>query len=440
MFNRYSVAVMLLSVGDLGRCAIGSGVDNRVDLRLHPSFGVVVHFGLMVSGPASEGEGLGSRPSVARTLRWTLPLAVVAVGFLAWVTFRAHPAPGLRGQGLTVTAALVLFGLALVGFERVPARSRVFRIALVGAMVVCASSLFALQPDGPGFLMMFPPLSAAAFRFSRPLAVLVAAVGLAALAVSAWLGHGRPLDSVILDELAVAAYFGVAVFAGRFIVTDAQSQLLIDQLEQTRAAQAEAAALAERQRLAREMHDVLAHSLSGLVLNLEGARLMAEKGVAGPGLRDAISRSHSLAKTGLEEARRAIGLLRDDALPGPQRLAALASDFQADTGVPCRFVVRGDEHNLASDTRLTLYRVTQEALTNIRKHACPDHVEVRLTYEPDGTRLAVQDHRLGGDPPQPGDGTGYGLTGMRERAELLGGSLEAGSTQGGFRVELWAPS
>jgi signal transduction histidine kinase len=262
---------------------------------------------------------------VARTLRWTLPLALVAIGFLAWVTFRARPAPGLHGEGLAVTAVLVLFGLALVGFERVPAGSWTVRMVLVGAMVVCASALFALQPDGPGFLMMFPPLSAAAFRFSRPLAVLVAAVGLAGLAVAAWVGHGRPLNSVVLDELAVAAYFGVAVFAGRFIVADEQSQLLIDQLEQTRAAQAQAAALAERQRLAREVHDVLAHSLSGLVLNLEGARLMAEKGVTGVGLQDAIRRSHSLAKTGLEEARRAIGMLRDDALPGPRRLAALAA-------------------------------------------------------------------------------------------------------------------
>ncbi len=202
------------------------------------------------------------------------------------------------------------------------------------------------------------------------------------------MGHGRPVDSVILDELAVAAYFGVAVFAGRFIVADEQSQFVIAQLEQTRAAQAQAAALAERQRLAREMHDVLAHSLSGLVLNLEGARLMAQRGVTGPELQHALDRSHSLAKTGLDEARRAIGMLRDDALPGPQRLAALASEFEADTGVPCQFSVHGGERELASDCRLTLYRVTQEALTNIRRHAYPQGVEVNLNYEP-GARASL---------------------------------------------------
>jgi signal transduction histidine kinase len=306
-------------------------------------------------------------------------------------------------------------------------------------MVICASIVFALQPGGPGFLMMFPPLAAAAFRFPRRFAAGVALVGLVGLAFAATFGRARPIDAVILDELAVAGYFGVAVFAGRFISADEHSQFVIDQLQRTRAAEAETAALGERQRLAREMHDVLAHSLSGLVLNLESARLMARRGAGGQELEDVLNRSHSLAKTGLEEARRAIGMLRDDALPGPQRLAELSREFQADTGVPCHFVTRGEEGQLSSDCKLTLYRVTQEALTNIRKHACPDVVEVSLAYEPEGTRLAIEDFSSDKDRPPPGDGTGYGLTGMRERSELLGGSLEAHKTEHGFRVEMWAP-
>src|ERR1700726_2047717 len=106
-------------------------------------------------------------------------------------------------------------------------------------------------------------------------------------------------------------------------------------MEATRPAQAKAAALGERQRLAREMHDVLAHSLSGLVLNLEGARLIAERGNSDPRVADAIGRAHRLARNGLEEARRAIGMLRDDALPGPQRLTELANEFESDTDVAC---------------------------------------------------------------------------------------------------------
>lgn len=374
------------------------------------------------------------------TLRWTLPLAFVAIGFLAAVTFRAHPGPGLHGEGLAVSVTLVTFGCALVGFERVPVSLHGERMLLLAVMVGCAAALFALQPAGPGFLMLFPPVAAAAFRFPRPVAVGVVAVGLAALAIAATFGHSRPIDSVILDELAVAGYFGVAVFAGRFIIADEQSQQLINQLEQTRLAEARAAALAERQRLAREMHDVLAHTLSGLVINLESARLMTERGTAGPQLEQALHRSHRLAKAGLEEARRAIGMLRDDDLPGPSRIADLVNGFQEDTGVSSQLIVDGDGRDLPREYQLTLYRVTQEALTNIRKHANPDRVEVRLIYRPDGTRLVVTDHSKTQQRRPPGDGSGYGLTGMRERAESLGGTLTAGVTDDGFRVELWAPS
>ena len=79
-------------------------------------------------------------------------------------------------------------------------------------------------------------------------------------------------------------------------------------------------------------------------------------------------------------------------------------------------------------------------MTNIRKHARADRVEIRLAYEPSGTRLTIEDFDWCRDRPAPADGTGYGLTGMRERAELLGGTLTAGPTGGGFLVELWVPA
>jgi signal transduction histidine kinase len=187
------------------------------------------------------------------------------------------------------------------------------------------------------------------------------------------------------------------------------------------------------------MHDVLAHSLSGLVLNLESARLLAERAGADSEIGAAIERAHRLAKTGLEEARRAIGMLRDDELPGPERLARLAADFAADSGVPCTLAVSGNERDLGTDGRLTVYRVAQEALTNIRKHAHADRVELHLVYQQSGTELSIEDFATNGDRPPPGDGTGYGLTGMTERAELLGGTLTARPTERGFRVELWVP-
>jgi signal transduction histidine kinase len=244
-----------------------------------------------------------------------------------------------------------------------------------------------------------------------------------------------------LNDFGILAFFLLSLFARRLRESNQRADLLLAELEQTRAAQAQAAALAERQRLAREMHDVLAHSLSGLVLNLEGARLLAAQGGADSQVGEAIDRAHRLAKTGLEEARRAIGMLRDDALPGPERLAGLAAEFEAGTGMPCKVAVTGgSKQDLGTDGRLTFYRVTQEALTNIRKHAHADRVEIHLAYEPSGTRLTIEDFGSCRDRPAPADETGYGLTGMKERAELLGGTLTAGPTGGGFLVELWVPA
>jgi signal transduction histidine kinase len=187
------------------------------------------------------------------------------------------------------------------------------------------------------------------------------------------------------------------------------------------------------------MHDVLAHSLSGLVLQLEGARLLAGKDGTPAELSAAVERAHRLARSGLEEARRAIAMLRDEELPGPERLPSLAREFEHDTGVPCETVVSGAERRLRSDARLTLYRVAQEALTNVRKHAHPQRVELRLSYEPAGARLTVEDFG-GNGAGAVGSGEGYGLTGMRERADLLGATLTAGATESGFRVELWVPA
>jgi signal transduction histidine kinase len=103
--------------------------------------------------------------------------------------------------------------------------------------------------------------------------------------------------------------------------------------------------------------------------------------------------------------------------------------------------VTGDnEQDLGTEGRLTLYRVAQEALTNIRKHARADLVDIRLAYEPSGTRLTIEDFGACGELLTLPDGTGYGLTGMRERAALLGGTLTAEPTGGGFLVELWVPA
>jgi len=206
------------------------------------------------------------------------------------------------------------------------------------------------------------------------------------------------------------------------------------------ASRAQAIALQERSRLAREMHDVLAHSLSALAVQLEGARLLARERGSDPEVVQTIERSNRLARAGLDEARRAIEALRGGDMPGPDRLGELAAAFSEQTGVDCRVELDGEPRELPSDARLAVYRTAQEALTNVRRHAAAEEVELRLRYEPEGTRLVVEDRGEAAAPDGAEEGMGYGLTGMRERAELLGGRLAAAPTPTGFRVELYLPA
>ena len=368
-------------------------------------------------------------------------LAAAAIAFVVITSFQARPAPGGQGEAPGVAVALIVFCGATIAAMWLTQPGSGVQLAVLVMAVVSAAALIGLQGNGAAFLGVFPAVCLAALVLPVRLSALVAGVAAGVVSV-AWLANGRaPIAGIVLNDFGILAFFLLSLFARRLRESNQRAELLLAELEQTRAAQAQAAALAERQRLAREMHDVLAHALSGLVLNLEGARLLAAQGGADSQVGEAIDQAHRLAKTGLEEARRAIGMLRDDALPGPERLADLAAEFEAGTGVPCKVAVTGGgKPDLGTDGRLTLYRVAQEALTNIRKHAHADRVEIRLAYESSGTRLTIEDFGCCRDRPAPADGTGYGLTGMRERAELLGGTLTAGPTGGGFQVELRVPA
>jgi signal transduction histidine kinase len=377
------------------------------------------------------------------TLRLFRPLAVLVIVLVAIAGARTQPRPGFSGEHLGVLLALIGFAAAVAGAiasRRAPAAIQVPILVPLFALLLASSAVLVwLQPDGLGLVGVFIAVSAAGLRLPSRAGTALVVGALVASAVAATQAEHHSVTAAVLNELGVAAFYLMARFAGRVQQGQEQAERLLKELEQTRQAQVQAAALAERQRLAREMHDVLAHSLSGLVLQLEGARLLAVRQDGDPQVADAVERAHQLARAGLGEARRAIGMLRDDDLPGPERLPSLVCDFERDAGVPASLEVVGRQRELGSQARLTLYRTAQEALSNVRKHARPQRVELRLAYEPAGTRLTVED--FGGNRPAPlSDSGGYGLTGMRERAELLGGQLRAGPTGTGFRVELWVPA
>jgi signal transduction histidine kinase len=410
-----------------------------------------------IPGSSTLDAVRAARASRAAWQRRMLPAFVVIVGVVAYLSAKAAPHIGLHGKSLVLSVGLVGFVVGGLGIRQVmaqrpkPVSPRMWGPFL--ALLLLSSGLLVwVQPAGPGASGCVVAIAIAiAVRVISPrvgVALIVVTIGVAALVITRTASqhaHHQGFTGYLSAVVSFTGLFFYAMVVWRFRAHDEQSERLLAQVEETRDAELRAAALSERQRLAREMHDVLAHSLSGLVVQLEGARLLALSDPADGRLAATIDRAHQLARSGLDEARRAISMLRDDELPGPDKLAALAQSFQADTGVPCQYTETGTPAELRPAVKLALYRVTQEALTNIRKHAHPERVEVRLEYASSGVSLVVEDFAAASDfsPPAASieaSGGGYGLTGMRERAELLGGTLTAAPTDCGFRVVLRVPA
>ncbi|MFC5823483.1 sensor histidine kinase [Nonomuraea insulae] len=202
-------------------------------------------------------------------------------------------------------------------------------------------------------------------------------------------------------------------------------------------ARAREAVLDERARLAREVHDILAHSQSAQIVHLEGVRMLLKQGGDRAIALDRVERAVGLARSSLEETRRALDMLRGDDLPLRERLERLAAEFRAATGKECALSI--DEGALApgAEARLAIARTAQEALTNVRKHAPGASAAVALRLVDQWSELEVRDH--GGQPGPPATGGGYGLVGMRERAALIGGRLRTCAQEDGFTVVLRVP-
>jgi signal transduction histidine kinase len=379
---------------------------------------------------------------VETRVRWILPFFAVVLGVLvAASAAQTDPRPALHGRGLLVLVVLVGF-VGLLGFGVIwrtrhvdpPASRRL--LAAIGALALV---LAVVQPDGAGILALYITLGIACARLEPRRALPAFTVGIIAASVlhEVVARDGTLADTLIADASAVVFFF-MGYMSRQFRIGQARAERLVEELEASREAQGQAVALRERQHLAREMHDVLAHSLSALAVQLEGARLLARSTGADPSVVEAVERSHHLARGGLGEARRAIEALRGGDMPGPDRLGALAEQFREQTGVETQLAFDGRPRELPSEARLAVYRTAQEALTNVRRHAAAERVDVHLRYADDGTWLTVEDRGRPAEGAEPGQG--YGLTGMRERAELLGGRLAAAPTDDGFRVELYLPA
>jgi len=368
-------------------------------------------------------------PSAEGPPRALRALGLVSMAAVLISTFVTDPKPGLHGDGPAVIAGIAALSTGLLLSVRRHEwfdGARFIGLALVGA----ASILFAaIQPDSAGYAGVYFVMALGGIRLGRDAAIVVCGGTVVGIIVVGVAAHENPAFIAGL-LFSVLPWFLVMRLIRRLAARRDEAERLIVELRESRAAEAEAAKLGERGRVARELHDVLAHSLSALSLQLEGTRLLARKTGADPSVIEGLDRAHHLATSGLSEARQAISALRGEDLPALEDLAL--------TFPGANVTITGKPHEPSSEAKLALYRTAQEALTNVRRHSASERVELRLDYADDGTTLTVSDHgleaaKLNGNP-------GYGLTGMRERAELLGGRLNAGPTNDGFRVELWLPS
>lgn len=373
--------------------------------------------------PSREALSRAGISQPRRMLAWGVRLLVLAL--LLWSAFNQSHVRGwdvaAAVTGVLVTAA------ASWGFYRTTYAHRLVpSLVLIAVLLAIAVLAEVTGFRGPALVIWCGCGISALERLPIAVAVPVTSVALASYSAfnnDVWL-------------TTAATVVGMAL-AGYVMRLDAEArghaQRLLAQERAARAAEAESAALAERARIAREIHDVLAHSLSAQMVHLEAARLLIERGADREQILERVVAARGMARDGLDETRQALSALRGELTPLEDFLTELVGSADG-----AEVTVTGERRALPAEASQTVRRVAQEALTNVRKHAHGAKVRVRLDYGEREVTLNVRDS--GGRPGElTGAGSGYGLLGMRERAELLGGSLEAARDDEGFEVRLRVP-
>lgn len=374
---------------------------------------------------------LSRAPTLSRVLavgasdrpRWLVPaiaLSVIGVALLAWVDFCTCSPDGWQSRALAVMLAVIAWGIELAGF-RWPRWAFALLTLLPVAWLVSTRQAAA----APLFLILVAAWIA--FTGRRTEAIATCCLALAALA-PAWHEPDRWVPwSVGL------VFAGLGAYALRV-----QHQLL----SELRLAQEDLACRersAERQRIARELHDVIAHSLTVTLLHLKAARHVLERNPRQAA--DALAEAERLGRESLADVRRTVGLLgttphTDEPLPRASDIDTLVDEYRR-AGLDVTSSVSGSLDSIPPAAGLTLYRIAQEALANAARHAPGAPVRFDLSVA-DVIRLRV--HNTLARPATPTvQGSGRGLLGMRERAELTGGTFRAGPEDAGWVVEVCLP-
>ncbi|AWL87718.1 histidine kinase [Streptomyces sp. TSRI0445] len=346
-----------------------------------------------------------------------------------------------------------------LGFSTVVAlrRKAPEKMLLLAILVGVVQLVFDVRPGVGNFAMLVITYTVATVgeRWASRLA-LIGSLSAAALSQLRWEAEpGGSWVQVIFVTVIMTVPFVLAWVLGDSLRTRRayfdQLEERAARLEREREAQSKVAVAAERARIARELHDVVAHNVSVMVVQADGAAYVMD--AAPDQAKQALETISGTGRQALAEMRRLLGVLRTGDAPEsgeyvPQPDVEQIEDLVAQvrqTGLEVDFKVEGTPRPLPSGVELTAYRVVQEALTNTRKHGGPDAgASVRLVYFDDGLGLLIEDdgrgaaHELYEDGGA--DGAGHGMIGMRERVGMVGGTLDAGPRPGGgFRISALLP-
>jgi signal transduction histidine kinase len=385
----------------------------------------------------------GSRRLPASAWVFDSALALVAAS-LPMAVFASMPVP----SGVPVGVLAVGYALVLLHTLPLAARRR-FPGTVLGISVASGLAIGALflPPEflGPAILVAVYSVAAYGSRWVALAGLAAAELGLAAVQLIQG-RFGEPAAWVQFALIIGAAWL-LGYFVGDRHVYAARLEERTAELEQAREELARRAVAEERLRLARELHDVVAHSMSVIAVQSGVGAHVAESRPEEVG--KALSAIEATSRATLEELRRLLGVLRQDSesqaslapVPGLADLDSLLGEV-AKAGLAVRLRVEGTPSPLPAGVDLSAYRIVQEALTNVVKHAGPAQAQVTIGYRDQDVTVEVTDDGRGA-AALAGDGrggTGHGLVGMRERVAAFGGDLETGPRPGGgFRVAARLP-
>jgi signal transduction histidine kinase len=328
-------------------------------------------------------------------------------------------------------AAFSVVGVALVASVIVgeSPRYRTWGLPIALGVMAAAAGLAAVTSGKGQSLGVFAGVAAIAAGADTelPAAIAVAAAGILPIWIVGSL-NGSTFGTLAGYPLLIVACLSFGRNRRSYRVQAEQAAALLEQRERVQAEQRRADVLDERARIAREIHDVLAHSLGALGIQIQAAKAMLTDHRDIDRAVQALATAQRMAADGLTETRRAVHALRVDTLPLGEELAVVVDTHRQRYHVPVTFETSGAPRALPPDASLALLRTAQEALVNASKHASGQQVAVRLDYGDADVRLTIVNHLSSAtrEVIVPTSAGGYGLTGMRERLRLLNGTLLAG--------------